>query len=361
MKKMRYLLIFTLALASRIASADCLNTSQHEDLSLSSAALKDLSFIHVDADFIWRSIIATSIPETNGCWGGPTGNSDNQLLSAGIQQWNFGQNSIQRLLKMFRMKDGPNLDLVKQYMPIYGGRFFSEGCLRDSGNVIIRSASQTKISSTCYDFLVSQQDTKPGSLNPQFAKEVEALFESPVMRQIQVDEFVRNISVHKTDLQNYFGSRPTELQIKWTIDITTQQGGLPPLTDAVRAREKFKALSDENKQNDVLNTARWYEGACQFSDTEGVGSSHSDCTYNVPRYVAFAQSGAWRSRPVVADLLLLTRIKSRTAQTKSGVYQAICFERRAQIALGCGMVTGHFVPCDFYGPDKGKAQISARE
>jgi hypothetical protein len=346
--------------ASLSAHAECLKTSNHDDLVIDPKALADLNQIHLDAQFIWESLVATSIPETSGCWASPTGNSDNQLLSVGVQQWNFGQNSIQRLLKAFKSKDGPSINLVRQYMPKYGGQFFSDGCLRDSGNVVIRTPSETKISASCYNFLTSQQGSGTGSLKPDFAAEVQALFESPVMRQIQLDEFVRNISVHKHDLMTYFGEQPTPLQIKWTIDITTQQGGLPPLTDVQRARNKFNALTESEKQNDVASTAYWYEGVCQFSDTEGVGSAHGDCKYNIPRYMSFAQAGTWKSRPEAADLLMLTRIKSRTAQTKSGVYQAICFERRAQIALGCGMVTGLAIPCDFFASDKGKAQIATQ-
>ncbi|MFM0456252.1 hypothetical protein PQR21_38315, partial [Paraburkholderia nemoris] len=188
-----------------------------------------------------------------------------------------------------------------------------------------------------------------------------ALFESPLMKQIQVDEFSRNISSHKKDLQNFFGAHPTPLDIKWVIDITTQQGGMPALSDVNRARQIFRNLRDDLKQADLGRTIDWYGSSCGMSDAVGVGREHGDCGYNVPRMKAYISSGAWRTQQDVVDLLLLTRTKSRTAATQSGIYQANCFERRAQIALGCGMVGGLAIPCSFFAGDRGKLALASQQ
>jgi hypothetical protein len=325
-------------------------------VKVSTAALADLAEIGVTKDFVWDDLVRTSDPETSRCWAGPVGNSDGQILSLGVQQWNFGQNSLQPLLRKFKAMPGAGV-VISQSMPTYGPKFFSDGCLRLTGPNQL-SDSTSKISASCFDFLKSQYSPHQPGLESGFYQELQALFESQLMRQVQVDQFVRNISAHKHDFQTYFPDErpPSPVQVKWVIDITTQQGGLPAYTSVVDGRRIFQSLSEADKQADMLATAEWYEGACRFSDTQGVGHKHGDCDYNAPRFQAYATSGAWKeaSNADITDLILLTRIKSRTAQGKAGIYQALSFERRATIALGCGMVSGTAKPCSFYPADKNK-------
>lgn len=360
MRRLTTLLVVATTLwYSTSAFAGCALTTDTSGLSINPAVLGDLKEIHVDEAFIWAGIQATSKPETNGCWAAPTGNSDKQILSVGVQQWNFGQNSLQPLLRLFQSRPG-SAAVIQQTMPTYGTRFFSDGCKRLSGPQQLKDYT-SMISQACFDFISSHYAAERSGLAPDFAAEVTALFESPLMKQVQVDEFSRNISVHKTDLENFFGTHPTPLDIKWVIDITTQQGGMPPLSNAQHAREVFRNLSDAGKQTDLQYTVEWYESSCQISDAAGVGRAHSDCAYNIPRMKAFVSTGAWRTQNDAVDLLILTRMKSRTAAGLSGIYQANCFERRAQVALGCGMVAGRASSCSFFAGDKGKLAVASQQ
>ncbi|AJX20958.1 hypothetical protein Y033_665 [Burkholderia pseudomallei MSHR435] len=330
------------------------NPETGKPFKINAAALNDLAEIGVSEKFIWDDLARTSIPETQGCWAGASGNDDGQILSLGVQQWNFGQNSLQMLLRKFKALPGSDA-AITQTMPTYGGRFFSDGCLRLSGPNQV-AGSNTKISQACFNFISAHYTNGKPGFALDFLHEVESLFNSPLMRQVQLDEYVRNISAHKHDFTVYFPNDkpPSPIQVKWVIDITTQQGGLPPYSSVVAARQIFSRLSSTDKQADLIATAQWYEGACKFSDSEGVGHKHADCDYNAARLRAFATSGAWKTEDYkgVADLFLLTRIKSRIAQGKGGIYQAVSFERRIQIALGCGMVSGTPIKCPFYDGKK---------
>ena len=306
------------------ALAECRTVGKLASVKIDPRALAQLQSIDYDENAIFEALKRVSIPETAGCWGGATGDFDGQLLSAGASQWNLGQGTLQPLLRRFRDKFSQGFRAeVSRLMPVYGSRFFSDGCVNGD-----RRGQPT---AECRNFILSQQEVD-GRLKAAFKEEVDSLFESDAMIQIQVDEFVKTLTSVQSDLERLFPDRkPSALRVKWAIDQRVQQGFPPP--SQVRAiRVRYGAAS--NQKRVLGNILLWYEGLCDSTLQEGI---KLDCEYNIPAWRSVLARGLSDEQ---ADLLLITHLKSRVATGGGGVYEALCFERRATIIFGKGSVAG---------------------
>lgn len=297
---------------------------------------------------IRQTVITISQPETKGCWASPVGNHDKQYLSVGFQQYNFGQNTLQDILFRYKNEVGTDVEIAR-IMPKYGQKLFSPGCMRygKGYSVVLPGVSKfgTKITQACVDFLKSIYDNGPTGLKQDFVSEITELFNTPAMRQVQYDVFMIQLTRELKALTDYFGKDVTPIKVKWITDVYTQQGerGIGA-DDLKRVHASFDKRDANGKAEDLLAMFKWYEGSCLGSDSDGVGTNAVDCKANVPQWSAFVSTGLWKSNNETVELLLLTRALSRTAD---GYMQANCFERRARIALGCGMLNGTNHVCTF--------------
>jgi hypothetical protein len=304
----------------------CRSVDENAHLAINPKALADLKPLGIGREEVMAAIRETSRPETQGCWGGAIGDFDGQKMSVGVAQWNYGTKSLQPLLRRFHGAYKPE-DMFQQVLaklaPEHGRRLFSNGCLGD------------KLTKECVDFLDSQQ-MGGGKLREPFRVELNAIFESDQMTQIQADVFVTILTSVASDIGRIFsGKAATPQQVKWAIDTKVQQGGFPGDEDIDRVRQGWRQLDQSERQKALLAVVRWYEGLCSSSDQEGV---RHDCSHNVRVWAVAIGKG--KVSDDSADLILLSHLKSRTARTKSGLYQADAFQRRAKIAFGEGSVHG---------------------
>jgi hypothetical protein len=101
-----------LLLASpQTAQAACRKVSYSEKINVDSSALKTLASVEIDRNLIFESLKDVSIPETDGCWSGVSGNFDGQLISAGVLQWNYGKGSLQPILMAYKRQFATQPDL----------------------------------------------------------------------------------------------------------------------------------------------------------------------------------------------------------------------------------------------------------
>lgn len=307
------------------AGAQCRRVGPIDSIAIDDGALQRLGRIGIDRNMIFESIADVSIPETNGCWAGAAGNFDSQIVSLGVLQWNYGQNSLQPLMRRWKEKQSASGQLrsrLSELMPQHGELIFSDGCLRQP------------ITAECKDRILANQ-IGGGALTPTLKKELDALFESNSMIQVQLDYFVRLLEAVQDDLSRLFDGHPTVRQIKWAIDMKVNQGSFPKDPNIKRMREKLAKASADSRKKALLSLVQWYEGHCNSMDQDGI---RFDCAYNIEKWRQKFASGAVSSEQL--DLLHLTFLKSRTAQGEEGRWQALTFQRRTQIILGCGSIGG---------------------
>lgn len=288
------------------------------------------SRVHLDLRGFYTVMRVVSKYETDGCWGGATGNFDGQWVSVGVMQWNFGQGSLQPLLARFKDKFENERSFEKErdkLMPIYGKDLFDAPC------------RAIRIGLRCKAFLQSQYVGSHKQLSKAFADELNSLFESPVMCQIQVDYFGRALTSVLDDLSRVFDLRyPTAWQIAWAMDLKTQQNRFPDDLAIKRIRKKFAEATAQQRQDFLLGIVEWYDGLCRSGDADGC---QLDFQYNVDTWDQLTRSadlGTDRQ-----ELIQLTYVVSKTAQGQGGLYQADAFQRRATIAFGRGSVHGTII------------------
>ena len=326
------------ALAPSSAAAECLPVADDPGLSINPEALAKLRSIKMDRKAIFAALREVSQTETSGCWAAPDGNFDGQVLSVGTAQWNYGKESLQPLLKRFHNRyltpDAFRLAL-RDLMPTYGETIFSDGCLamsrKPKGMPRVGGMSEQ-----CKQFFKSKTSGH-GGLDPELASEFERLFNSTVMRQIQIDEFVALLGSVRSDLLRVFpGRAPTPVQIQWAIDLKVQQGSLPTDAAIKRVRAEVAKASAPVARQKELDAVHWYEFEARGWDQDGV---RLDIDYNVRAWSKFiADPGL---TPEQLDLFTLTLLRSRTSQGEDGRWQALTFERRMKIILGVGSVGGN--------------------
>lgn len=322
-----------LLLIAGSTQAECnRHVTDNNHILIDPGAEKQLESIGFKRQEIIESLKATSIPEAHGCWSSASGNFDGQLLSIGIAQWNYGQKSLQPLLR--RYKDSyKEIQIfeseIARLMPTYGATIFSKGCLRDD------------LTKDCEDFLKSVQilrDGKPtGKLKDDFSSEMNALFESDLMTQIQADNYVKILTSVTSDLKRLFPKKtPSPLQTKWAIDTKVQQGGFPDNKDLNRIRDKIRNLPSDRSKGALYAVLKWYEGLCEGIDQQG---TEYDCEHNKTAWPRLIESG--KNDPDTLELILFSHLRSRIAKAESGLYQANTFQRRAKIIFGGGSVHGY--------------------
>jgi hypothetical protein len=301
--------------------------------------LKQLQSMRMTSEKIFDAMKFVSIPETNGCWSGASGNFDNQIISIGILQWNYGKNSLQPLLLSYRngFRSASIFDQeIRKLMPAYGKLIFSRGCLRYRPE---EHSPESDITDECRTSILALQHNN--TLNAAFKQELDALFESDAMIQVQADKFIALLESVQDDLDRIFPERLfpidhlTDRRIKWAIDTKVQQGYFPGDVDIKRVREIWSKLSRQEKRAKLRSLLLWYEGLSNSADQGGV---RLDWNWNVDKWRKLLDSNGWDEEQ--ADLLNLTFLRSRIAGTQSGYWQANAFQRRATIIFGVGSIGG---------------------
>lgn len=308
------------------ADAQCRRVADSDAIRIDAKALARLDRIGMDRQKIFEALRDVSIPETGGCWAGATGNFDEQIVSVGVLQWNYGQNSLQPNLRRYRNSFNSRAAFdarVAALMPNHGGLIFSEGCLRPV------------ITLECKAAILALQDA--GKLQPALAREFDALFESDEMVQIQTNRFVALVESVADDLTRLFpGEAATPRRIKWAIDTKVQQGGFPGDEDISRIRKAWADTPNDRRAQKLNSLIRWYEALATSVDQ---GGTRLDWEWNVARWRQKIDANGISDEQ--ADLLHLTFLRSRIASGQSGHWQALTFQRRATIILGLGSVAGH--------------------
>lgn len=306
------------------------------EIKVDQAALEVLANSKLTVDDFYKTLRVVSKYETGGCWAGATGNSDGQILSAGVMQWNFNQGSLQPLLKRFIEKFSSHShfeSVLKTLMPNYGSQFLDISC------------RSIPIKKKCKDFLLSNMIGKNYALKKDFKKELDALFNDPVMRQIQIDYFARAVTSVIYDLARvYATTNPAPWQVAWAVDVKTQQGDKFPTDKNIKKiREQIDTLSIEERSKRIYGVIKWYDGLCDSGTSEGI---KYDCAYNIkiwPAMIKLSIEDKERESTVH-----YTHLIARTAQNANGAYQGDAFQRRATIAFGKGSV--HSTVYDFQNP-----------
>ena len=95
------------------------------------------------------------------------------------------------------------------------------------------------------------QQISGGGLTPTLKRELDQLFESDSMIQVQVDTFVRLLESVQDDLTRLFAGRPSVRQIKWAIDTKVNQGSFPKDPNIKRMREKVAKFVHEMRHGET--------------------------------------------------------------------------------------------------------------
>jgi hypothetical protein len=321
------LALLFLGLSAEVQGA-CRKIDNAGSPTIDKKALADIGQIGLGRDDVFAAIKDVSVPEAKGCWSSAAGDFDGQIISVGVMQWNLGQGSLQPLLRKFKTgaPSSQGHERLQDLMPSYGKLLFSAGCLR------------TTVTKECHDGLLKLQTN--GVLDAKFKGEVDAVFETDLMVQIEVDYFVRTLGSVKSDLARIFpGQRPSPREIKWAIDTKVQQGAFPADADIARLKAQWDKLAEPAQRTDaLLSLMDWYRGLCNSVDQGGVDK---DCAFNFSQWHdLIAKRGVSGEQ---GYLLYLTFLRSRTAASMSGYWQALTFQRRAKIVLGVGSVGGNRV------------------
>lgn len=326
MKAHKVLFALTLATFFNAAHAECLKVEvRNDDLEISNSVMDALRNSNLSRDDLFRTLRRVSQYESSGCWAGATGNFDGQFVSIGVMQWNFGQGSLQELLKRYKSKftsESYFLSEVDRLMPINGRKLFAD-CL------------ERKIGTICKSLVLGKNgSTKlPGDVK----SELDSLFNDGVMRQVQLDLFNRAVTSVLSDLDRVYKNKtPKPWQVAWAVDIKTQQGTRFPSDNNIKKiKAELAKLDKESIREWLMSPLTWYSSMCSDRISEGI---KHDCKYNLrewPKMIDHAIDEQARG-----ETLLYSQLIARTAQNQNGKYQADAFQRRATIALGKGSVHG---------------------
>src|SRR5262249_16921443 len=122
----------------------------------------------------------------------------------------------------------------------------------------------------CRNLILALQE-RGGKLQPSLKDELNALFETDAMIQIQIDQFVALLESVRDDLQRVFrNKKPSLKQIKWAIDTKVQQADFPGDVDIDRIRTSWAKLKADEKQTALLALVDWYGGLSASVDQGGI-------------------------------------------------------------------------------------------
>lgn len=286
------LIIAAVGIADKAAPA-CLQVPLDDPkLKIDPTAMVAFSQAKLGRGDFYRVMQVVAKYETDGCWGQPTGNFDKQWLSVGVMQWNLGTGSLQPLLKDFREKfpDRASFDQeLTQLMPRYGQKLFDTTC------------RSIPIGQRCKEFLLSQYAGEDYHLASDFEGEVNALFESDVMRQIQVDYFARNLTRVLDDLNRVFQQRaPRAWQVAWAMDLKTQQNKFPTDSSIKMERNAIATSTLQQRQDRLLAIIDWYDALCRTGEVGGV---RLDYNYNVDAWTQDVKHALVRDQEEVVHFI----------------------------------------------------------
>lgn len=323
------LLLGTISYSVCAQSRPCLKVPAYDkDLKIDPTGLKVLAKASIDEAEVYELMQYVSGFETNGCWAGATGSFDRQMLSTGVMQWSFGQGTVQPLLKTYRerFKDQKAFESeVRRVMPNYGANFLDVSC------------REIPLSRVCNYFLQKHLEGKSKRLSPDLKLEVDNLFESPLMRQIQLDYFTKSIESVLDDINRVFQTRsPAKWQVAWAMDLKTQQGRFPTDKKIKAVKAQFASETREQRRTNLKGDIEWYVGLCQSGEVTGVSN---DWEYNKDNWNRKIDEGKL-DKEERYEALQYSQVKSRTAQANDGEYQADAFQRLAAIIFDGGSVHG---------------------
>jgi hypothetical protein len=336
--------VATLLLASaRVCQAHCRPTTGVDPgIQFAPEVVPVLADHGLSTADVFRAMNVTSKFETHECWGAPS-NPDAQLLSVGIMQWNLGKGSLQQLLKLY-VAHFTNEEYRRFYiaklMPTYGTPFF-ENCLSQ------------RVTAACKDVLYMHwrdvgPDTPP-RLKPDFAEELEALFNDVPMRQLQMDAYTRAFTSAVDDFRNiYHNEKPAYWQQAWAIDVKTQLGTRVLTQSAIR-RIGRAVTSSSNAEAEFDSVMYFYKYLC--SDIAIQHVNKKDCERNGDLWPIQKTRLTTAEQDRLLTLLYTRRIAetidvaNRGGQLRfgSGEWKLDAFTRKAALAIGTGYVHGDLI------------------
>ncbi|MEP4442017.1 MAG: hypothetical protein ABJ059_01030 [Hyphomicrobiales bacterium] len=220
-------------------------------------------------------------------------------------------------------------------MPLHGEAIFSRPCLAESST---NSKGRKALHPTCAASILGENGHPLSSVRT----EANALFGSPLMRQIQLDFFLTNFTSVEDQISGLSeGEEFSARKVAWAFDMVVQQGGLPSAGNVNRVREAYVTRTSERKKATLHNILEWYKASCRAIDQDGCWR---DYEYNVSLWSKMIDNDVSDEQ---ADLLLLTYLKSRAAGGESGRWQALSFQRRATIVFGKGQLQRRVVDLNF--------------
>lgn len=304
--------------------AACRRVADVPTVQIDPASLKALSKMDVTRASLFEAFAAVAAIETSGCWGGATGNFDDQIVSVGALQWNYGQESLPDMLRLYKIRMGQEFENeIKRLMPEHGSIIFSRGCL------------QNKITDQCKSAILALEINK--DLTPSLRQELDALFESDTMIQVQVDKFVAKVESVADDIKRVFNAPATPRKILWAIDSKVQMKRPFPSQDTIARLQKAWDSPGLDKRAKLLALVDWYNGLSNSIDQGGI---KLDVRCNVMHWREKISGGVDDEQAAILNLSFLA---SRLVDGQGGYWQALTFERHARIALGVGSVGGSTV------------------
>jgi hypothetical protein len=319
-------------------AADCRRVADEPFIRINSEALRTFQRYQLTRVKIFDLLKSVAQVETSGCWAGISDNFDKQLISAGVLQWNYGQNSVQVLLRNFKRSMGAQFQpFLNAHMPLFGSAVFSDRCLRD------KAEGQPHPCQT--DFL-DPADPQQKKLRAGLAAEFKVLFERDEMIQLQMDRVMATMEKTLDFSRRLFGDEfVSEKSFHWMLDIIVQQGGFDNLeafkNDAARAWAYARSAGSEHQRMTATGILVWYAGHALSPDQGGLDC---DWRYNIEKWSKLVASGSLDDEKF--KLLLMSWMRARTASGENGRWQALAFQRRAKIGLGLGSVAGSSVHRD---------------
>lgn len=330
--------LFILICSPATAQSQCVPVRSDPALQINRDNTIALNRMHINREQLFLTLRHTAEIETGGCWGKATDNFDGQIMSVGILQWNYGQNSLQPLFRRFRAQIGGNAAFrafVREHMPLHGEALFSGACLEKT---TVNTEGRRVLHPACAANILGE-DNHP---LPSVRTEVSNLFGAPLMRQIQLDFFLTEFTSVERKITNLSESEIVSARkVAWAFDMVVQQGDLPSAGNVSRVREAYATRTAERKKATLHNVLEWYKASCRAIDQDGCWG---DYEYNVRLWGNIIDDGVSDEQ---ADLLLLTYLKSRAAGGESGRWQALSFQRRATIVFGKGQLQRRLVNLNF--------------
>jgi hypothetical protein len=321
---MIYLGVFAMLSSAGEAGATCLpvkgNTSGFQIDKVAQGKINEAGLSYDD---VIQTLNIVASYETGGCWAGAVGNFDEEYLSLGVMQWNLGMGSLQKIIVRFRGKF-PNKNefysYIDRHMHVYGRQF-------------VDFCTAIPISENCKKLVLSNGD----SLSPGFKSELDTLFNDSLVRQVQMDYFIRAYESVLDDLKRvYSEDKPEPWQVAWLLDIKVQQKHpFPTNSNIAKVKKLYSTLNGKEREEWLMAPFSWYKSSCETKMDAGITN---DCSYNLAIWPDIINDS--RVSRVRHEAYYYTFLVSRSANATNGIYQADTFQRRATIALGKGSVHG---------------------